>query len=90
MAPSSPIDSAIELREADQQDLHMPNLPVNPPAEVGDPEVWAGRERARLIEENRDLGLIDVELEGWFPFTTVLVTFQLSVDQHCGEVLPPY
>ncbi|OYD69459.1 hypothetical protein [Rhodococcus sp. OK302] len=68
----------IELREADQQDLPMPYLPVNPPAEVGDPEVWACRERARLIEENRDLGLIDVEIEGWFPFTTVLVTFQLS------------
>lgn len=39
------------------------------------PEVWALAERARLLEENTSLGLLDVEIDGWYPTATIIVTF---------------
>ncbi len=29
----------------------------------------------RLLEQNRGQGLLDIEIDGWFPYTSIVVTF---------------
>ena len=65
----------VEVVEAES--LQVPELPVTPPPEVGDPEVYAYRECERLIAENADQGLLDARPVGRFPGTEVVVLFSL-------------
>lgn len=69
---------AIEMSPVGPEDLPMPELAVRPPSEVGDPERWAEAERARLLDQNRGQGLLDVEIDGLFPHTSVFVTFTVA------------
>ncbi|MFC9514915.1 hypothetical protein ACFTSD_04220 [Nocardiaceae bacterium NPDC056970] len=66
----------VEVVEAEP--LRVPALPVTPPPDVGDPEVYAYRECDRLIAENADQGLLDARPVGRFPFTEIVVLFSLS------------
>ena len=61
--------------EVDTSTIVLPILPVTPPAGMDDPDGWALTERTRLLEENTSLGLLDVEIDGWFPTATIIVTF---------------
>ncbi|MBM4634251.1 hypothetical protein A4U94_00490 [Prescottella equi] len=65
----------VEVVEAEP--LRVPELPVTPPPDVGDPEVYAYRECDRLIAENSDQGLLDARPVGRFPFTEIVVLFSL-------------
>lgn len=71
------LEQAGRLRfdEVDTAAIDLPVLPVTAPPGMGDPDVWALAERARLLEENTSLGLLDVEIDGWFPTATIIVTF---------------
>ncbi len=65
----------LPFAEVDTAAIDLPVLPVTPPPGMGDPDVWALAERARLLEENTSLGMLDVEIDGWFPTATIIVTF---------------
>lgn len=69
---------AIEMSAVGPGELPMPELAIRPPSEVGDPERWAETERARLLDQNRGQGLLDVEIDGWFPHTSLFVTFTVA------------
>ncbi|WP_037140578.1 hypothetical protein [Rhodococcoides fascians] len=55
----------------------FPALPVTAPPELGDPDEWTERQRIRLLAENKRAGLIDIEIDGWFPTTTLILTFRI-------------
>lgn len=66
---------ALTMKDAELDCL--PDLPVTPPLELGDPDEWTERQRARLLAENKGEGLLDIEIDGWFPTTTLLLTFRV-------------
>lgn len=68
---------ALTFDEVDAAALSGLNMPVTPLPEMGDLDVWALRERERLIAENVDQGLLEVEIDGWFPTASIIVTFRL-------------
>lgn len=51
---------------------------MTPPLELGDPDEWTQRQRVRLLAENTPQGLLDIEIDGWFPTTTLIVTFRVA------------
>ncbi len=55
----------------------LPEIPVNAPLELGEPDEWTERQRVRLLAENRAAGLLDIEIDGWFPTTTLILTFRI-------------
>lgn len=66
---------AVALDEAEFTAL--PALPVTAPPELGDPDEWTERQRIRLLAENTAAGLLDIEIDGWFPTTTLILTFRI-------------
>lgn len=65
----------LRFDEVDTSVIELPGLPVIAPPSMGDPDEWALAERARLLDENSSRGLLDVEIDGWFPTATIIVTF---------------
>ncbi|MDV7199696.1 hypothetical protein R4172_19330 [Rhodococcus kroppenstedtii] len=64
----------------------LPMLPVTAPPELGDPDEWTERQRIRLLAENSDAGLLDIEIDGWFPTTTLILTFRIrGFDAVCAR-----
>ncbi|MDJ0396599.1 hypothetical protein QMK17_25195 [Rhodococcus sp. G-MC3] len=55
----------------------LPELPVAAPLELGDPDEWTERQRIRLLAENTAAGLLDIEIDGWFPTTMLILTFRI-------------
>ncbi|MGV8873517.1 MAG: hypothetical protein ACOH2Q_13395 [Rhodococcus sp. (in: high G+C Gram-positive bacteria)] len=53
-------------------------IPVDPAECIGDPIVWAFVERDRIRSENASPNLVDVLLDGSFPFTTLLFLFRMA------------
>ncbi|MFE3290571.1 hypothetical protein [Rhodococcus sp. NPDC059234] len=53
-------------------------MAIRPLAAIGNPERWAESERARLLEQNRGQGLLDIEIDGWFQYTSIFVTFAVA------------
>lgn len=70
----------IELARASTDELFgtCVLIPVNPADCIGDPIVWALAERDRVRRENASRNLIDVVLDGSFPFTTLIVVFRID------------
>jgi hypothetical protein len=69
---------ALALHDADAELPAIPALEVTPPLELGDPDEWTQRQRVRLLAENTPQGLLDIEIDGWFPTTTLIVTFRVA------------
>ena len=66
---------ALTLQEAELD--HLPEVPVTPPLELGDPDEWTERQRLRLLDENRAAGMLDIEIDGWFPTTWLHLIFRV-------------
>ncbi|MGW6378719.1 hypothetical protein ACWFRB_21910 [Rhodococcus sp. NPDC055112] len=69
---------SIEMSPVGPDELPVPEVAIRPPAAIGNPERWAESERARLLEQNRGQGLLDIEIDGWFPYTSIFVTFAVA------------
>ncbi|WP_149359377.1 hypothetical protein [Lolliginicoccus suaedae] len=69
---------SIDMHEVSVAALAAPEVPVVAPPEMGDPDEWLELERARLIHENQQQGLLDVEIDGWFPTAKLIVTFAVG------------
>lgn len=70
----------IELQPASTDELFgtCVLIPVDPADCVGDPIVWALSERDRIRRENASPNLVDVVLDGSFPFTTLIFLFRID------------
>ncbi|GGG27486.1 hypothetical protein GCM10007304_46650 [Rhodococcoides trifolii] len=70
----------IELQPASTDELFgtCVLIPVDPADSIGDPIVWALKERDRIRRENASPNLVDVVLEGSFPFTTLIFMFKTA------------
>ncbi|GAF49340.1 hypothetical protein C8E05_4146 [Rhodococcus wratislaviensis] len=69
---------ALALHDVDAELPAIPELPVSPLLKLGDPDEWTERQRVRLLAENTPQGLLDIEIDGWFPTTTLIVTFRVA------------